>query len=216
MPAPKVILFDAANTLMHKPQLWEKMLEVLHPILPNLSVNDLIFKHKLVSELTDFPDKTNADFYREFNQRLLYTLGIIPNEAILENLFKKCSYLPWERFEDTSVLSNLNTPLAILSNFSGKLSVHVEQLFEPGTFSQIIISENENYRKPDPKFYKIAIEKLNLQPNEILYIGDSIKLDMEPAITCGMQVRLIDRENIYPDFPFRISSLLELNHSSHA
>ena len=48
-------------------------------------------------------------------------------------------------------------------------------------------------------------------PQEILYIGDSVKLDMEPAIKIGFNVCLIDRDNYFDGFNPRISNLEMLN-----
>ena len=68
----------------------------------------------------------------------------------------------------------------------------------------------ENTRKPELKFYQTAIEKLEIEASEILYIGDSLKLDIIPAKKLGMNTLLIDRDNIYPNSEKRISSFKEL------
>jgi FMN phosphatase YigB (HAD superfamily) len=50
-----------------------------------------------------------------------------------------------------------------------------------------------------------------MKPEEILYVGDSIKLDMEPASATGMNAVLIDRLNAFPGYRgIRINSFAEL------
>jgi putative hydrolase of the HAD superfamily len=206
----KYILFDAANTIIHKPLLWQKLDKVLkdfgHEVQPNL----LKHNHKLLSESINFPDRTSSNFYRTFNSELLYSLGIIPDDAILKNIFQECTYLPWEKFSDSSALEKLKLPIGIVSNFNNSLVATIEKEF--GTiFSRIIISESYGKRKPDQEFYKIAVNELDLNPENILYIGDSIKLDIEPASKLGINAVLIDRDNVYPLFNKRIVSLEQLD-----
>jgi putative hydrolase of the HAD superfamily len=204
-----VLLFDAANTLIHKPLLFIKAKEVLETYGIKSTIEGLREKHKIVSELILFPDRTNTEFYYEFNKAWLYSLGIIPEKDLLNKLFEVCSYLPWEKFEDTNVLMELNIKKAILSNFNSSLEDIVSTHF-PGIFSQLVVSEVENIRKPDIKFYKRAIEILEVKPQDIIYIGDSIKLDIEPALTVGMRAFLIDRNNDYPFSSYTINSLTQL------
>ena len=64
--------------------------------------------------------------------------------------------------------------------------------------------------KPSLEFYKRALEKIPFKADEVLYIGDSIKLDMEPAISLGIETLIIDRDNFYPNLEKRISSLNEI------
>ena len=59
----KYILFDAANTLIHKPSLWANYLNVLHGFGFDVTASELKSKHKLISELISFPDVTSQKFY---------------------------------------------------------------------------------------------------------------------------------------------------------
>ena len=204
-----ILLFDAANTLIHKPLLYIRTKEVLENFGFNTSIEDLRAKHKIVSELIVFPDRTNKDFYKVFNKEWMYYLGILPEEELLTILFKACSYLPWEKFEDTTILKELNIDKAILSNFNDGLEDLIFTHF-PDIFGKLVVSETEKMRKPDLKFFERAVEILGVKPEDIIYIGDSIKLDIEPALKIGMKPYLIDRNNDYPCSPMRIESLYQL------
>ncbi len=205
-----MLLFDAANTLIHKPSLWEKIQKTLKKF--NYQVEQRVIKerHKLLSEIINFPDRTDKDFYLNFNSELLLSLGIIPTNELLEELFNNCKYQPWEAFDDCKFLNDINIKKAIISNFNSSLINLIDELIGVNIFSNIIISENENTRKPELKFYQTAIEKLEIEASEILYIGDSLKLDIIPAKKLGMNTLLIDRDNIYPNSEKRISSFKEL------
>lgn len=204
-----LLLFDAANTLIHKPLLFKKAKETLSCFGINAETEALRQKHKIVSELVTFPDRTNKEFYHGFNREWLYALGIIPSEELLHSLYENCSYLPWEKFEDTAVLTELNIQMSVLSNFHRGLNELLEKLF-PIQFQELVVSEKEQLRKPDVRFYEKAIEVLGVNANEIIYVGDSVQLDLEPALKTGMKAYLIDRYNDYPYCTPKLSSLYQL------
>jgi putative hydrolase of the HAD superfamily len=184
----KYLLFDAANTLIHKPALWERIESACakHDLLID---NELLRRnHKMLSELIAFPDRTDSSFYKQFNRELLYSCGVLPSDELLADIFESCSYLPWEPFPDTAALAELPMSKGILSNFSVKLESHFPKDFA-GNFSHIITSEQMGCAKPDILFYEKALELIGEAPDNILYIGDSIKLDMEPARILGMQAK---------------------------
>ena len=204
------VLFDAANTLIHKPLLWERMLSVLSAAGHSIPLPLLRRHHKLLSECLPFPDRTSPVFYRTFNAELLYSLGIIPTNDLLERLFWACSYLPWAPFPDTSALTALPVPLGVVSNFNRTLPDLVSSLFGPHLFRDISVSETAGVAKPQRAFYEAALVLAGLPAAEVLYIGDSIKLDMEPAQALGMHTVLIDRDQHFPYFSRRLDSLYQL------
>ena len=52
----------------------------------------------------------------------------------------------------------------------------------------------EGVEKPDPRIYKIALERAgNIAPEETLHIGDSMRKDYVPAKSVGMNALLLDR-----------------------
>ncbi len=202
----KYVLFDAANTLIYKPTLWENMLMVLHKHHIEISLDILQQRHKLLSEVIDFPDTTSRDFYRYFNSELLLTLGVIPTSALLDDIFSACNYLPWAKFSDTAILPDLGRPIGVLSNFNKGLPNLLVSLFGR-IFSDIIVSEDLQIRKPDIAFYEAAVEVIGLAPESILYIGDSLKLDIIPAQEIGFKTALIDRLQLFTAYRNAIPQL---------
>ncbi|HNQ69643.1 MAG TPA: HAD family hydrolase [Bacteroidales bacterium] len=204
-----ILVFDAANTLIYKPSLFKSFVEVLAEHGYLVEINDLKYLHKIITELTEFPDLTTKEFYDDFNSKLLLTLGIIPNSKLLDSIFSKCTYLPWEKYEDTIAIKELQYQKVVLSNFNSSLNDIINKLF-PGEFSEIIISEKAKCRKPDLDFYKLLIKQLSVKADEIIYIGDSVKLDLEPATKVGINAWMIDRDGYYPNCKKRLESLHDL------
>lgn len=202
------ILFDAANTVIYK-QAHQQILAVLKKHSIDVPAERLQFNHKLLSEATLFPDVTSKEFYTSFNQELLLSLGIIPTNDLLDEIFTSCSRLEWKAFDDTDILSKLPMRLGIISNFSERLPGIINKLFG-SIFSHVIVSEKERLQKPSLEFYENAVKQIGLGKEEILYIGDSLKLDVIPAQQLGIKALLIDRQGFYQQHPFTIKSLHEL------
>lgn len=208
----KYILFDVSGTLLQKPSLYMVLMEILVQNGYKGTLGELKQMHKILSEIIHFPDRTNKVFYKNFNENLLFSLGIIPNENVLEEIYSKCSYLPWEKFEDTEVLSEISLPMGILSNFNSSLKEKLYEFFGL-VFKDIIVSEELGIAKPAIEIYNKAIEIINFSPENILYIGDSLKLDIKPALTLGIKTLLIDRDNFFPNSEYSIKNLNQiLNH----
>jgi len=204
----KYILFDAANTLIHKPSLWMNFINVLNYYGYKVSESELKQKHKLLSEFITFPDVTSETFYKTFNKELLNALGIIDFPELLKSIFNTCKYLPWEVFEDVTYLNQYSQfNLGILSNFNTSLRTLVKEKIPTINFKHIIISEEEKIAKPSLEFYEKAVHKIGLKPQDILYVGDSLKLDIIPALQIGFNVRLIDRDQTYPSSKYSVKSL---------
>ncbi len=209
MAGCKYLVFDAANTLIHKPKVWEVWENVLANNGEIIDPYELRKVHKLISESIRFPDRTSAQFYKDFNAKVLYAFGIVPGDQLLEELFLSLKNLPWEAFEDVEHLSEIQLPLIVASNFRSELEGILGSLVSV-KFQELIVSENIGHRKPEKEFYQHLIDKLGVPPQDLIYIGDSLELDVVPASQLGIRSFLIDREGFYPNFKNRISSFAEL------
>tara|TARA_R110001592_G_scaffold363109_2_gene680459 strand:- start:154860 stop:155507 length:648 start_codon:yes stop_codon:yes gene_type:complete len=205
----RYLIFDAANTLIHKPTIWTIWIDVLQKHDYNVTIKDLKKVHKLTSETVRFPDRTSREFYIEFNSKVLFNLGVLPTEGLKEDLFQALTYQPWRAFEDVKSLKNINLPKVVASNFKSDLREWLPNMVQTN-FEMMFVSEELQCRKPDLSFYQRVIDGIGIPPNEMLYIGDSLELDVLPARTLGIQAYLIDRENDYSNCKYKITSFFEL------
>lgn len=205
----KHLLLDVSGTLLYKPSLYDNLINVLYNSGIKIDLQTLQYNHKLLSETIKFPDRTDETFYRYFNTELLFSLGIVPSDNLLQEIFNSCTYLPWEKYDDTSVLNELNVPMSILSNFNSSLENKLNLFFGP-IFNTFFVSEVIGSAKPSKDFYQYALKQLNVEPKEILYIGDSFKLDFKPAYELGFTTFIIDREDFYKNNKNTITSLFEI------
>lgn len=206
----KTLALDAANTIIHKPELYINLHEVISTINNSIELSTIIYHHKLLSESISFPDNTNEEFYNYFNFKLLCTLGIEPKAELLNTLYKKLSNLKWELFTDVSEFNFDNLEVIIISNFNSRLKSILNSLL-PNVLFNYIISEELGIQKKHSEFYPLALKTLNKPANDIIYIGDSFELDYYNSRLHGINSFLIDRENIYPNFANKISNFQEIN-----
>ncbi|MFX0000607.1 MAG: HAD family hydrolase [Candidatus Hodarchaeota archaeon] len=62
-------------------------------------------------------------------------------------------------------------------------------------FEFIAISGEIGHKKPNPQIFNFTLEKLELEPQDVIYIGDS-KEDTEGAINAGIKPILIQRQRL--------------------
>jgi putative hydrolase of the HAD superfamily len=81
--------------------------------------------------------------------------------------------------------------LAVVSNFDFRL--HGILAGHGLHFDEVITSADARARKPDPAIFRTALERLGLQPHEVLHAGDSPVADIEGAAAVGIEACLIAR-----------------------
>ena len=139
------------------------------------------------------------------------TLGrnkiIQPTDTFLQTLTKKVqlelTYLNNESYTDAivsdvyertksqtalsrRVLMQLKTsPMVLVSNFYGNISVVLQEFGLDGIFEEIIESAVVGIRKPDPQIFLLGVDALGMKPEEVTVVGDSLEKDIIPAKRAG-------------------------------
>ena len=110
----------------------------------------------------------------------------------LKNLSEKAYLIPYAR----EVLDYLSKRADLILGTNGITIVQKNRITISGIgvfFKGIIISEETGVSKPDPAFFKLAAKKLNLQPSEILVVGDSMTSDITGGNRAGFDTCLFVR-----------------------
>jgi phosphoglycolate phosphatase len=94
---------------------------------------------------------------------------------------------PYDGIRDVlSACQKQGIRLAVLSNKAHALTVRIsEHYFGKETFCQILGQKENVKAKPDPEPVFILLEKMELKPAEVLYIGDS-EVDVQTAQNAGV------------------------------
>ncbi|MBU9714148.1 HAD family hydrolase [Evansella tamaricis] len=84
-------------------------------------------------------------------------------------------------------LKNLNLHLGIITNGYGQFQLdNIKALGIQKYFDVILVSEWEEMKKPHPKIFYRALEKLELLPQQSIFIGDHPENDVKAAQSVGM------------------------------
>ncbi|WP_353568345.1 HAD-IA family hydrolase [Haloferula sargassicola] len=87
----------------------------------------------------------------------------------------------------------LGWKLAVVSNFDRRLHAILAGHGLAGHFEAIISSADAAARKPEPAIFHHALRQLGVAPEQALHAGDSLPLDVEAAVSCGIRAIHIDR-----------------------
>jgi putative hydrolase of the HAD superfamily len=161
------------------------------------------------------PERSRAFWDRVYG-RLLDELGVPFESGVAGLIYGTFTDLAnYRLFEDVlptlERLEAAGLTLGVVSNFEEWLERLLESLHVTRYFDVRVISGVEGVEKPDPKIFRLALDRIGVEPEEAVYVGDSVHFDVEPATAVGMLGVLLDRRGRFPDHAgLRITSLEEL------
>lgn len=183
----KAALFDLDNTLLQKnPTIVERVFEFTHQYCPELCF-ETIEKAYAASELWQGEQikKENETGQRmsdeEYFQNVLsvYLRFLPPNEmnpsgllAILSGKRSGNYALMPNTIDTLEHLKRKDITLGIVSNNYANVRQTLIDLGIAPYFDCIVISDEVNLFKPDPKIMELACEKLGIACTDSIYIGD--------------------------------------------
>ena len=119
--------------------------------------------------------------------------------------------------ETLTKLKKSGLKLGIVSNtfVNGcSLEKHMEQVGILDFFDPRMYSYQFDFRKPNPRIFRIAAERIGEAPENIMFIGDRINMDIRPAIKVGMRAVLktayTNNGKKVPDSAWKINHISEL------
>ena len=205
MKLPKMILFDYCQTLIDEQEF--DGVKGTEAVLQHATRN----KYHLSAEQVQVrANEINREFGR-FNPEKRHLFQIeIPNtmftpylyesqgiEIALSNseidtVFWDAASLgaPTEGVKDfLEYLKDKGIRTGVISNISYAPSVvaeRINRLLPENAFEFIITSSNYIFRKPNKRIFDLALEKAELQPNDVWYIGDQYECDIKGSLNAGL------------------------------
>jgi len=200
MYRPSGVIFDFGGTVIDvesfDPAAGNKRLLELTDNTPGLTVEDIQrAADDIWGEVNRIQDESMIELGWERLDRLVFeTLGISFNSsyAELEREFwhasAKCR--PCDGiFEVLDTLERNDIKAGIISNTPFPGAVLEEELARHNLahrFSFLITSSEYGFRKPHSRIFQIAVKKMNLEPQDIWFVGDKLEYDIRGAIDYGL------------------------------
>jgi putative hydrolase of the HAD superfamily len=101
--------------------------------------------------------------------------------------------------------------LAVVSNSNGTLQRLFDRLGLTPAFGAILDSTVEGVEKPDPRLFRLALERLGEEAGAAVHVGDLYHVDVVGARAAGVRPVLLDEAGLWPDADCpRVRSLVEL------
>ncbi|SHS63981.1 Pyrimidine 5'-nucleotidase YjjG [Mycobacteroides abscessus subsp. abscessus] len=117
----------------------------------------------------------------------------------------KHSCVPFANLTKTlEELKSSDILLGIITNGYGQFQMdNIKALGIENYFDVILVSEWEGIKKPDPVIFKRALDKLNVTPNQSIFVGDHPDNDVKASRMVGMKgiwKKDYQWENVEADF----------------
>lgn len=119
-------------------------------------------------------------FFIDFWQRLDLHPYLSPNPALANAL----ADLTQQRHLQQVIVTNSNTDQTVTKKLN-LLGI------SPQVFSQMYTSVKTGFIKPDNRVFQLLLDRHQLQPDQILYIGDREETDIKPAHQIGMRTAIV-------------------------
>jgi HAD superfamily hydrolase (TIGR01509 family) len=220
----KAVLFDMFDTLMiiehdhafHQPSLRKTHAFLIHN---GINVSFDAFNAAYVEARDALYAAADAQMEEpHFNLRIanaLHSLGYdfdVSSDVVCGATLAFCEkFMRYVRMDENarSVLEKLHGKykLGIVSNYAIPECVFklLEKHSLAGLFDAVIVSGAVNKRKPSPEIFQKALEKLGVDAESTVFVGDTIDADIQGPKSIGMKTIYIERrtqkeiEEIRPD-----------------
>jgi putative hydrolase of the HAD superfamily len=122
----------------------------------------------------------------------------------------------WESVPDEvlpclAALRGAGFKLVVVSNANGALHRAFDRLGLTSAVDVIVDSFLEGVEKPDPRFFRIALDRSGSRAETTIHVGDLYHVDVAGARAAGIRPALLDIAGLYPECDcLRVRSLGEL------
>lgn len=201
----RAILFDLDNTLTHRDQsIWAYTQYLAEHFQAMLDHADLLQIKSIINRIDNggYPD-INLLTHPSIGASVAYALQQELKWHVLPE-FDELTQFWFNHFGSQAVgmvgasellarLKQHNYKLAVVSNGGHATRLNILQgLGFTGFFDEIISSESAGMSKPKPEIFLHASERLGIQPEQCLFVGDHPINDVQGALGAGMQAVLLE------------------------
>ena len=214
---PKAVMFDCYNTLLRyeseeeKAGIWKMMKEAIEyttgmklQITPRklealYKAEYEIEEKECISERGVYAEVSLGRVWLQVLTKLELPKKMAEEKAedmlLLHRLYaRKEKHLFPNVQEELLALKEKGMKLLLLSNAQNcfiynEFPVEIRKMFDV-----VIISEEVGIKKPAPEVFGLAFEKLDMKPEDTVFVGDSLEDDMIPAGKSGCHCVMIGKE----------------------
>lgn len=184
----KAIIFDLDNTILNRTVTFKNF--------TNSFLNKYLAKEDVTQHLFNLIIELDQDGYKDKRELFSELLELLPwrEKPLLSELieFYNVEYVKsavlMEDAREVVEYARGKYKTGLITN--GKTLIQygkIDQLGIRNDFDLIIVSQEAGVKKPNPRIFEMALEQLELKPEECMCIGDHPVNDIESAAMVGMQ-----------------------------
>lgn len=191
----KAILFDLDNTLIDRQRAFTEMLYRVF----RTYYKDEDYINNLVNDALLFDDGGKTERIDAFTKLInKYNIKEFSAEKLAKDWSNESGSITYlfDDVKDTLNILKKKYILGIVTN--GDYSSQKRKLDSINLYDILdytLISDEIGIRKPDPRIFEYACNKLNLKPEECIYVGDSYSRDIVGAMNANLTPIYVCRNN---------------------
>jgi len=161
----------------------------------------------------------SSEAWRDYFRILLTRVGAPPDlaEEIIDTLAEAHQRVGlWTVAIDGAVptvraLKDAGYRIGVVSNAEGRVERDLDGAGYAGLLETVVDSHLVGVEKPDPRIFRIALERLGVTAETAVFVGDVPAVDVAGARAAGLQAILLDRHDLYAEAGVtRVTSIREL------
>jgi HAD superfamily hydrolase (TIGR01549 family) len=220
--AIETVLLDAGGVLVFPN--WQRISEIFARHGISVSADDLQAADPharfAIDDARGMAGTSDADRGSRYFRLMFQRAGIAehaPIDGAVQELWTYHSehnlweYIPEDVVPALERLSDLGVRMAVASNANGTLHRMFDRVGLSRHFDAVCDSCVEGVEKPDPRFFRIVLERAGGRPETSIHVGDLYHVDVVGARNTGIRPILFDPAGLYGDYDVeRVRSLDEL------
>lgn len=145
-------------------------------------------------------DSRIEEYWRTYHRQMLSQLGLDAHREMLDRvLASQFASNAWELYPDVEpMLREVHdiggVGIGIVSDWGSNLRGILSELGLDRYLDFVLPSGAVGVAKPNPAFFRMALEKVGAEPSEGLMVGDSYRADVRGAWSAGMDALWLHRD----------------------
>ncbi len=187
----KAVLFDLDNTLVDFVRMKKIAVEIAVEYMINAGLPGI--KDELINKIFEIYNRTHIESQSALEEIIIDKLGYIDYKILSSGIIgyqkgRDLATYPYPKvFSTLKELIRMGLQIGTISDAPAEQCYNRLARLNLLDWMDIVITFNDtNEYKPSPKPFILALQRLNLQPKEVIYVGDWPQRDIVGAKTVGM------------------------------
>ena len=181
----KAIIFDCGGVMIDYPV--PELMDFYSKYF-NISIEKYLTAHKIFENQLQISQISEQQFWQGVCSRL--GVSVPDCDSLLVNAIKSAHRPKPEMFSLAALLKKNGYKVGLLSNIEPPVAEFISKQ-DYNMFHELIFSSDVAIAKPDRRIYEISLKRLNVKPNESVFIDD-IKENTNASKELGMNVILFE------------------------